>query len=116
MYTGTVVQLSADVLQISNWDRRPSWDTSGRYNDNLFRSSLIIHPTSTGYLVVNELPLEDYLRGLGEVSNTDHPEKIKTITVAARSYAQYYMSKKNRKYNTMLYDGSDNPDEFQKYL
>ena len=65
---------------------------------------------------MNELPLEDYLRGLGEVSNTDNPEKIKTITVAARSYARHYMERANRKYNTTLYDGSDNSDSFQKYL
>jgi stage II sporulation protein D len=65
---------------------------------------------------VNELPLEDYLRGLGEVSNTDNAEKIKTITVAARSYARYYMERTNRKYNTNLYDGSDDPNSFQRYL
>lgn len=44
------------------------------------------------------------------------PEKIKTITVAARSYAKYYMNPQNRKYDTKLYDGSDDPDSFQKYL
>lgn len=44
------------------------------------------------------------------------PEKIKTIVVAARSYAKHYMSPQNRKYNTKLYDGSDDPDSFQKYL
>jgi stage II sporulation protein D len=65
---------------------------------------------------VNELPVEDYLRGLGEVSNTDNIEKIKVIIVAARSYARYYMDRTHRKYDTNLYDGSDDPDSFQKYL
>ena len=41
---------------------------------------------------------------------------MKTIIVAARTYAYYYTDPKNRKYNSTLYDGSDNPDEFQKYL
>lgn len=50
------------------------------------------------------------------MSNTDLPEKIKTIIVAARSYASFYMNPQNRKFSTILYDGSDNPDEFQKYL
>jgi hypothetical protein len=36
--------------------------------------------------------------------------------VAARSYAYYYQNPKNRKYQTLLYDGSDDPDSFQKYL
>ncbi len=50
------------------------------------------------------------------MSNGDLSEKIKVIVVAARSYARYYMDIKNRKFATHLYDGSDNPDEFQKYL
>ena len=41
---------------------------------------------------------------------------MKVIIVAARSYARHYMDPKNRKFNTNLYDGSDDPDEFQKYL
>lgn len=50
------------------------------------------------------------------MSNGDFPEKIKTITVAARGYATYYMDRENRKYQTQRYDGSDDPDSFQKYL
>ncbi len=66
--------------------------------------------------MVNELPLEDYLKGLAEVSNGDNEEKIKTILVAARSYAYFYSKPENRKFPGKAYDGSDNPDEFQKYL
>lgn len=66
--------------------------------------------------MVNELPLEDYLRGIAEVSNGDNTEKIKTILVAARSYAYFYSFPENRKFPGKSYDGSDNPDEFQKYL
>ena len=36
--------------------------------------------------------------------------------MAARSYANFYMQKENRKYNTDRYDGSDDPDSFQKYI
>lgn len=53
---------------------------------------------------------------MGEVSDGDLSEKIKTIIVAARGYARFYMSPNNRKYNTMLFDGSDDPNSFQKYL
>jgi stage II sporulation protein D len=66
--------------------------------------------------VINDLPVEWYLKGMGEVSNTDLSEKIKTIVVSARSYARWYMDPRNRKFNTNLYDGSDDPDVFQKYL
>lgn len=115
-YTGTYFEYSAPIVRIDSWTRIPAWDTTKKYNDNLFRSRIIIHNDEWKLLVVNALPLEDYLRGLGEVSNTDNREKIKTITVAARSYARHYMEHVNRKYNTTLYDGSDDPDSFQKYL
>lgn len=115
-YTWSYFEYSAPVVRIDSWTRIPAWDTTKKYNDNLFRSRIIIRNDGWKLLVVNELPLEDYLRGLGEVSNTDNKEKIKTITVAARSYARHYMERANRKYNTTLYDGSDDPNSFQRYL
>lgn len=41
---------------------------------------------------------------------------MKTILVAARSYAYFYSDPAHRKFPGKAYDGSDNPDEFQKYL
>lgn len=115
-YTGAIFSLEWAVVRIPSWNRIPDWDKSRKYNDNLFRGKIIIRNENGKLLIVNELPIEDYLKWMGEVSNTDLPEKIKTIIVSARSYAYYYMNKEHRKYRTLLYDGSDNPDEFQKYL
>ncbi|EKD30056.1 MAG: hypothetical protein ACD_78C00169G0001 [uncultured bacterium (gcode 4)] len=110
------VALSAKLVAIPNWNRKPAWDTSGMYNDNIFRGKITVINEGGKLLVINELPLEDYLRGLAEVSNTDNEEKIKTILTAARSYAYFYTKPANRKFPGKPYDGSDNPDEFQKYL
>lgn len=115
-YSWKTLTISSDVIRIPSWNRIPLWDSSRRYNDNLFRGKIYISNQNGKLLVVNELPIEDYLRWLWEVSDTDHSEKIKTILVAARTYAYYYIKPSNRKYDTKLYDGSDNPDEFQKYL
>lgn len=115
-YTGKVLSFSTDVFRIVSWSRVPAWDSIWKYNDNIFRSKLIVRNDWWKLLVINELPIEDYLKWLGEVSNGDSIEKIKTIIVAARSYAYYYQNPKNRKYQTTLYDGSDDPDSFQKYL
>lgn len=108
--------LSSGIIEINSWMRIPDWDKQMQYNDNLFRDTIEIFNDNWKLIVVNHLPLEYYLKGLGEVSNNDLPEKIKTITVAARWYANYYMQKQNRKYNTDRYDGSDNPDSFQNYI
>ena len=74
-------------------------------------------------LVVNELPLENYLRGMGEVSESvdvkNYPEKVKALIVSGRSYAYFYQNPKlslsERKFQTLLYDISDDPDESQVY-
>jgi stage II sporulation protein D len=50
------------------------------------------------------------------VSNFENKEKIKTIIIAARSYAKWYIWEENRKFPWEWYDWSDNPDVFQKYL
>lgn len=115
-YTGSVLRVSHTIVRIDSWDRVPDWDKSGKYNDNLFRDTIRVFNQAGKLNVINDLPVEWYLKWLGEVSNTDLTEKIKVIIVSARSYARYYMDPKNRKFATNLYDGSDNPDEFQKYL
>ena len=106
----------SDVLRVKSWDRKPSWDKSGTMNDNLFRGKIEVLNEGGKIVLVNELPLEDYLRGLAEISNGDPVEKVKTIVVAARSYAYFYAQKENRKFPGKSYDGSDDPEVFQKYL
>ncbi|MDD2917089.1 MAG: SpoIID/LytB domain-containing protein, partial [Candidatus Gracilibacteria bacterium] len=115
-YAFSKVEIEAPLVTIANWDRKPTWDTSGTMNDNIFRGKISLINENGKLVVVNELPLEDYLRGIAEVSNGDNEEKIKTILVAARSYAYFYSKPENRKFPGKAYDGSDNPDEFQKYL
>lgn len=115
-YNGSYISLSASIVRIDSWDHVPNWDKDRQYNDNLYRDTLRITSEKGKMVIINALPLRWYLKGMWEVSNDHLPEKIKTIIVAARTYAKYYMNPYNRKFNTMLYDGSDNPDEFQQYL
>ncbi len=115
-YPFSQVALEANIIEIPSWNRKPSWDKTGLMNDNVFRGKIILENVWGNLIVINELPLEDYLKWIAEVSNGDNEEKIKTILTAARSYAYFYSKKENRKFPGASYDGSDNPDEFQKYL
>lgn len=115
-YKTANISLSADVVRVNNWDRVPAWDKEKKYNDNEFRGKLEVRIEGGKLIVINELPLELYLRGLAEFSNGENVEKAKTIIVAARSYAFHYTDPKNRKFPGKPYDGSDDPDVFQKYL
>lgn len=67
-------------------------------------------------VIINELPLEDYMAGIGEEPDTEPYEKQRAFAIAARSYAVYYMHADHRKFPGAPYDGSDSPAEFQLYV
>lgn len=104
------------VLQVANWNRIPAWDINGKFNDNRFLGILEIRVDNGDILLVNELPIAQYMMGIGETLESDHMEKKKALAVVARSYVAFYQDAKNRKFPGQPYDGSDNPAEFQKYL
>ena len=114
-YTGSVLTFSTDVFRISSWSRVPTWDNAWKYNDNIFRAKLIVRNEWWKLLVINELPIEDYLKWLGEVTDRDELEKMKTIHIAARTYAYFYIKPENRKFSTNLYDLNDDPASSQEY-
>ncbi len=104
------------VTEIVSWERHPAWDPSEKYNDNRFRDTIEMRVIDGKVYYINELLLEDYLRGLAELGNGAHRQKELVIATLARSYAYHYMDEANRKFPSMPWDGSDDPAEFQKYL
>lgn len=101
------------ILEIVNFENRPAWDQS--LNDNLFRGVLEVQKVDGKLTVINELPLEDYLKGVAEISNSDPKEKIKTIIILARSYAKYYRDI-GQKFPGKPYHLNDDPNHTQKYV
>ncbi len=78
------------VMTITNFDRRVTRGTS--FANNTFRNVLELRynvPNDRTW-VINELPVEFYLRGLAETSDLSHPEFQKTLLTAARTYAFYH--------------------------
>ncbi len=107
------------ILRIDNFDKRPSF--SPNLNDNMYRGILEIREDEGKLIVINELLLEDYLRGLAEPAESDPIEKIKALVIVARTYAKFYIDSDGsenheRKFPGKPYDGSDDPDIFQRYL
>ncbi len=103
-----------DVIEIKSMNRPPAWNPD--LNDNKFRGVMEMRVIENEVVYINELPLEDYIKGLAEVSNSAPAEKQKVIAILARTYAKFYMSDENRKFPGMPYDGSDDPAIFQRYL
>lgn len=102
-------------LEISSFDRKPTWDKSWVYNDNKFKWDLIVYVKNYKLYVVNYLYLWDYLKWLWEISDSENVEKAKAIIIAARTYALWYIDE-DRKFDWEFFDASDDPDVFQKYL
>jgi archaellum component FlaG (FlaF/FlaG flagellin family) len=113
-YTGNIVRLeNTGIVTLDGYENRPAWNES--LNDNQFRETVEFRVVDGKLAVINELPIELYLQGLAEVSNGTNSEKIKTIIVAARSYAYHYVTD-GTKFPGKPWHLDDSPARSQKYL
>lgn len=90
------VAMAADgisPLEITDFSRPVSWLPGA--NDNKFRAKLELRytPKTSSVWVINELPIEWYLKGIAETSNVSPMEFQKTLLTAARTYAMYHVTR-----------------------
>ncbi len=99
-----------EVVSYADWN----WNKSANYNK--FRGNLEVKYSSKSQklLVINELELEDYLKGIGEVNSGEDYGYIKTLIAAARTYAYYYI-KQGGKYGVDEIYQLDNTTACQLY-
>lgn len=78
------------ILKIHSWQNGPFWD-NGSVFDNEFRQHIEIeyNPNTQRLWLINKLPMEQYLKGVAEVSDSTSFEFLKTQMVAARTYALF---------------------------
>lgn len=88
-----------------------SWDNPL----NTFRGMIECRVENDALILINELPMEEYLWGLSEQPDSEPYEKQRTFAIAARSYASHYLDSAYRKFPGKPYDGNDSPANFQKY-
>jgi hypothetical protein len=105
--------VAGSILRVDNYEHHPDWNTT--YNDNEYRGALQINWYDNALHVVNEVGIEDYLKGLAEISATDPVEKIKAVIVLARSYAYFYANMAE-KFQGAPFNLTDDPQRSQKYL
>jgi len=61
-------------------------------NYTKFRGKLEIRLTDEGTLwIINELPMEDYLKGSAEAGNNNPQDYLKAMAIAERTYALYHL-------------------------
>ncbi len=83
---------ASGIMQVTSYHDIPAWNPG--LDDNLFRGAIEVRYSnvSNAVWVVNELPLEMYLRGIGETSPGSPADYYKVMTVAARGYAYYHIT------------------------
>ncbi len=109
---GQAVSLNAaggvqKIVPLSDATRMAVFGPSGLYHH--YRGTIVAQPSGGLEYIINVLPIEDYLRGLGEVPSSWPLEAIKAQIVAARCYALTHLG------STALYD-VDDTTQFQVYL
>ncbi len=81
------------VMTVTNFDRRATRKMANA--DNTFRNILELRHNDykDRAWLINELPMEYYLKGLAETSNVSPIEFQKTLLTAARTYAFYHWTR-----------------------
>lgn len=84
------------VMTIANFDARVT--RSASQANNLYRGILEVRYNDTydRTWVINELKMENYLKGLAETSNASHLEFQKALITAARTYAYYHWQRASK--------------------
>lgn len=78
------------VFTLEDFANRPRWNLE--LNDNQYRGGVEVRVSDTGFVwVINEILLEDYLKGLAEAGDSSPTEFLKALQTAARSYAYYHL-------------------------
>ena len=85
------------VFEIISYEDHPQWNP--KLNDNLFRGVVEVKYSdkSKKVWIINELGLEKYLKGVAEAIDNHPMEYLKSLVVAARSYALFHIEN-NGKY------------------
>lgn len=76
-------------------DQKNPTNWSSAYNDNQFRNIIEMRysETTKKLWLINELPIESYLKGLAETTNYSPIEFQKVLVTAARTYAMYHYNR-----------------------
>ena len=94
--TGVYVASASDgisPLELTDYSRPVSWLPGA--NDNKFSGKLELRyaKSTDSVWIINELPIEWYLKGIGETSNSSPQEYQRALLTAARTYAMYHVQR-----------------------
>ncbi|MBT5503387.1 SpoIID/LytB domain-containing protein [Candidatus Falkowbacteria bacterium] len=81
------------IFTITSLDDIPTWNKTLNYNQFTGDLHLNYYEPKDRTWLIEILPLESYLKGIKETSNSDPIEYQKAMIIAARTYALYHLNK-----------------------
>jgi len=81
------------VFIITTYEDRPSWNKTINYNQFLGKLEIRYAEANDKIWVINELPVETYLKGMAETSNAAPMEYMKALVTSARTYVMYHYNR-----------------------
>lgn len=97
--------------------------SSVTYDDNQFRGviELKYSPTSKKMWVIEDVPIEGYLRGISEATTRSNPEYLKAFSLITRTYAMNYVVKGGKHTGEPFHlknsrNGNGNDQQYKGYI
>lgn len=111
-------------IAFDNYDRKSYlWEPWNVFKWKIIIQKDLIKPLNADltsqYVVINELPVSDYMQWIWEANDQVHYEKIKAMALISKSYLLFYMNKKNFHPSIpqdAYYNSVDDARIFQKYV
>ncbi|OIO45717.1 MAG: hypothetical protein AUJ28_03735 [Parcubacteria group bacterium CG1_02_37_51] len=91
-----LVDPTNSYFTITSLDARPDFNPKVNYNDFRYILELRYTPATQKLWMINELPMEYYLMGVSETHKYSPDEFLKSMAVAARTYAQYHQERQSK--------------------
>lgn len=101
------------LFTVTSLEDRPSWNLSINYNDFIGDLEIRHNDYKDRTWLIEILPLEEYVMGIKETSNSDPLEYLKAMSVAARTYALYH-HESGRKHAKEFFDVDSYYDQVYK--
>ncbi|OGZ32716.1 MAG: hypothetical protein A2V69_00775 [Candidatus Portnoybacteria bacterium RBG_13_40_8] len=102
------------IFELLSYQDIPQWNSD--LNDNLFRGNIEVKYSniSKKTWVINELNLENYLRGIAEALDEHPDEYLKALIIAARSYAIFHIENGGKYQNEIFHIRNWSNDQLYK--
>jgi len=102
------------IFTILSYNNIPNWNKNINYNQFRGKIEIKYSSISKAVWIVNELPIEEYLWGLGEALNNDPFEYQKAFSIISRSYAMYHLSNGGKYKGEIFHLNNTSSDQIYK--